>query len=72
VSGLRVALELLTGSQVDETQLEGEFGNTLYIPIPGVVTEENFQDVYEMYSDAPASYTLDGWISQEDAHAFMQ
>jgi ribose transport system substrate-binding protein len=71
-SGLRVALELLTGSQVDETQLEGEFGNTLYIPIPGVVTEENFQDVYEMYSDAPASYTLDGWISQEDAHAFMQ
>jgi ribose transport system substrate-binding protein len=72
VSGLRVAMELLTGSQVDESQLEGEFGNTLYIPIPGVVTEENFQDVYEMYEDAPASYTLDGWISQEDAHAFMQ
>jgi len=72
VSGLRVAMELLTGSQVDEAQLEGEFGNTLYLPIPGVVTEENFQDVYEMYDDAPASYTLDGWISQEDAHAFMQ
>jgi ribose transport system substrate-binding protein len=72
VSGLRVAMELLTGSQVDETQLEGEFGNTLYIPIPGVVTEENFQEVYDMYADSPASYTLDGWISQEDARAFMQ
>jgi len=72
VSGLRVAMELLTGSQVDEAQLEGEFGNTLYLPIPGVVTEDNFQEVYEMYEDAPASYTLDGWISQEDAHAFMQ
>jgi ribose transport system substrate-binding protein len=72
VSGLRVAMELLTGSQVDEAQLEGEFGNTLYVPIPGVVTDENFQEVYEMYDDAPASYTLDGWISQEEAHAFMQ
>ena len=72
VSGLRVAMELLTGSQVDEAQLEGEFGNTLYVPIPGVVTEENFQEVYEMYDDAAASYTLDGWISQEEAHAFMQ
>jgi hypothetical protein len=36
------------------------------------VTEENFQEVYEMYADSPASYTLDGWISQEDARAFMQ
>jgi ribose transport system substrate-binding protein len=72
VSGLRVAMQLLTGSEVDENQLEGEFGNTLYVPIPGVVTEENFQEVYEMYDDAPASYTLDGWISQEDAAAFMQ
>jgi ribose transport system substrate-binding protein len=71
VSGLRVAMELLTGSEVDEDQLEGEFGNTLYLPIPGVVTEENFQEVYEMYADEPASYTLDGWISQEEAAAFM-
>jgi ribose transport system substrate-binding protein len=72
VSGMRVALELLAGNEVDETQLEGEFGNTLYVPIPGVVDETNFQDVYEEYQDAPASYTLDGWISQQEAHAFMK
>ncbi len=72
VSGLRVATELLTGSQVDETQLEGEFGNTLYVPIPGVVTEENFEEIYALYEDSPASYTLDGWISQAEAHDFME
>lgn len=72
VSGLRVALELLTGSQVDEAQLQGEFGNSLYVPIPGVVTDENFEEVYQQYQDAPASYTLDGWISQEEAGEFMQ
>ncbi|RME74476.1 MAG: sugar ABC transporter substrate-binding protein, partial [Chloroflexi bacterium] len=72
VSGLRVALELLTGHEVDESQLQGQFGNTLYVPIPGVVTDDNFEEVYELYKDSPASYTLDGWISQADAHAFMK
>lgn len=72
VSGLRVALELLVGNQLDESQLQGEFGNTLYVPIPGVVDQNNFEEVYQQYQDAPASYTLDGWISQEEAHAFMQ
>jgi ribose transport system substrate-binding protein len=72
VSGLRVALEILSGGQVDEAQLAGTFGNTLYVPIPGVVTEENFAEVNGLYKDAPASYTLDGWISQKDAHAFMK
>jgi ribose transport system substrate-binding protein len=72
VSGLRVALELLVGNQLDESQLQGEFGNTLYVPIPGVVDESNFEEVYQQYQDAPASFTLDGWISQEEAHTFMQ
>jgi len=72
VSGLRVALQMLTGSEVDEAQLEGAFGNTLYVPIPGVVTEENFEEVYALYADAPASYTLDGWITQADAAGFMR
>ncbi len=72
VSGLRVALQILTGSEVDEAQLEGQFGNTLYVPIPGVVTEENFEEVYALYADAPASYTLDGWITQAHAAGFMR
>ncbi len=72
VSAMRVAMELLCGEQVDESQLAGPFGNSLYVPIPFVVDESNFDQMIEQYGDAPASYTLDGWISQEEADAFMQ
>jgi ribose transport system substrate-binding protein len=71
VSGLRVALEILQGKEVDPTKLAGPFGNSLYIPIPGQVTAENFAAEYEKIADQPASFVLDGMISQEDAAAFM-
>ncbi len=71
-SGLRVALEILQGGEVDEAQLSGPNGNTLYVPIPNVITDENFEEEYEKVKDAPASYTLDGMITQEEAAAFMK
>lgn len=88
-SGLRVAVELLLGNAVDEEQLSGPFGNTLYVPIPFVVVDEDFEympmgedaepvtfsanlaEVFEEIAEQPASYTLDGFITQEEAHAFM-
>lgn len=72
-SGLRVAIEILLGGEVDEEQLEGEHGNTLYVPIPYVVTDDNFDEIYEELDidNLPDSYTLDGFISQEEAAAFM-
>jgi ribose transport system substrate-binding protein len=71
-SGLRVAVELLGGKSVDESKLAGAFGNTLYVPIPGQVSEENLTEMSEMYKDNADTYVLDGIISQEDAAAFMQ
>ncbi|MDT8304938.1 MAG: ABC transporter substrate-binding protein [Anaerolineae bacterium] len=71
-SGMRVALEILQGGTVDETQLAGPFGNTLYVPIPGQVTAENFDSEYEKVADQPASYVLDGFITQEEAASFME
>lgn len=88
-SGLRVAVEILLGNAVDEEQLSGPFGNTLYVPIPFVVVDEDFEylpmgedaepvtftanlaEVFEEVAELPASYTLDGFITQEEAHAFM-
>jgi ribose transport system substrate-binding protein len=69
--GLRVAVELLQGKQVDESKLAGPFGNTLYMPIPCRVDAENFAEMYEMYKDQPNTYVLDGIISQEEAAGFM-
>jgi ribose transport system substrate-binding protein len=86
-SGLRVAVELLMGNMVDEEQLAGPYGNTLYVPIPDVVLSEewtymtmdgeamvlpaNFDELFELYGEEADSYTLDGIIDQETAHGFM-
>ncbi|MCA9885428.1 MAG: substrate-binding domain-containing protein, partial [Anaerolineae bacterium] len=68
-SGLRVAIELLRGAEINEEAFSGPFGNTLYVPIPYSVTNENLQEVYDAQNigEAPASFTLDGIITQEGA-----
>ena len=71
-SGLRIALEMLQGKAVDETTLAGPYGNTFYMPIPIVVTGENFAEVYEQYKDFPPSHLLDGVLTQEEVQQFFQ
>jgi ribose transport system substrate-binding protein len=66
-----VAVEILLGGTVDESQLAGPFGNTLYVPIPYVITPDNFEEYYAEYNGRPDSYTLDGMITQSQAYAFM-
>ncbi len=67
VSGLRVAVEVLQGKQPDPAQLTGPAGNSLYVPIPGSVTADNFDAEYEKIADQPASFVLDGSITQAQA-----
>ncbi|MBC7810152.1 MAG: substrate-binding domain-containing protein, partial [Burkholderiales bacterium] len=69
--GVRVATEILCGGAVDDSQLSGPFGNTLYVPIPYAVTTEDFMSYYQQFGDRPASYTQDGYITQEQAAGFM-
>jgi len=70
-AGVRVAMEILCGDTVDEAQLAGPFGNSLYVAIPEPITSDSFQAEYEAIADAPASYTLDTFVSQGEADAFM-
>jgi len=72
-SGMRVAVELLGGAEIGEDALTGPFGNTLYVPIPYAVTNENLDDVYEAQNiaEAPDSFTLDGIITQAQAQALI-
>lgn len=72
-SGLRVAIELLMGAEIADGALEGEWGNTLYVPIPYAVTNENLEEIFEEQeiADAPDSYTLDGIITQEEAQMLI-
>jgi ribose transport system substrate-binding protein len=72
LDGLRVAVQLLSGEEIADDVLRGEFDNTIYVPIPGILDEANFDELYAIYKDAPASYTLDGMITDEEALALMK
>lgn len=69
--GLRVAVELLSGTKIDPSALQGANKNTLFVSIPYIVDKTNFDAWYAVVKDLPASYTLDGMISQDDAKALM-
>jgi ribose transport system substrate-binding protein len=69
--GVRVAIEMLCGGQVDTAKLAGPFGNSLYVPIPYAITGEDFASYYQQFGGFPASYVLDGFITQSQADAFM-
>jgi ribose transport system substrate-binding protein len=70
-SGLRVAVELLLGTKIDPAALQGTAKNTLFVPIPFIVDESNFEAQYNAIKSLPASYTLDGSITQDEAKQLM-
>lgn len=71
-SALRVAVELAQGKTLKDGVLAGPYGNTIYVPIPVVVTNENFDKVYAEYKDKPAYFAVDGYISRQDAQAYFK
>jgi len=71
-SGLRVAVELLQGREFKDGTLKGPYGNSVYVPIPGVVSKENFAAEFAKVKDQPASYVVDGMISEAEAKAYFK
>jgi ribose transport system substrate-binding protein len=71
-SGLRVAVELLQGKEIKQSELQGEAGNTLYVPIPGVVTNQNLDEELQKISDIEGEYLLDGIISRKQAQSYFE
>jgi ribose transport system substrate-binding protein len=70
-SGLRVAVELLQGKEIKQSELQGEAGNTLYVPIPGVVTNQNLDEELQKI-DVEGEYVLDGIISRKQAQSYFE
>lgn len=71
-SAFFVAIHLLKGETLKEGVLEGPYGNTIYVPVPVVVTNENFDEVYEEYKDKPDYYSVDGYITEEEAAQYFE
>jgi len=71
-TALRIAVELLEGKELDPVKLGGQFGNQVVIPIPVVVTPENFDEVYQEYKDYPDSYLLSGIMTRDEVMQFFK
>lgn len=70
-SGIRLAVELLQGRQVNDRFLEGAENNTIFVPIPGDVDANTFEQYYEDVKDRDDAYVLDGTLSPEQAAAYF-
>ena len=72
-TGLRLAVNMLQGKKLDESKLTGQYGHMFTIPVPVTVTKDNFQEVFStVCKDKPASYLLDGIMSDAEVQQFFQ
>jgi hypothetical protein len=65
---------MLQGRELDESKLAGQYGHQIVIPIPVVVTPENFDEIYNTYvveGDYPDSYLLSGIMTEDEIQQFF-
>jgi len=65
-TGLRIAVNMLMGKDVDESTLGGVNGLSFVIPVPMTVTKENLQDAIDYCADKPDAHLLDGIMTEEE------
>ena len=65
-TGLRIAVNMLMGKEVDETALGGVNGMSFVIPVPVVITKDNLQEGLDICADKPDAYLLDGIMTDQE------
>lgn len=71
-TGLRIAVNMLMGKQVDKSKLGGSNGLSFVLPVPVTVTKDNFREVYDTTcKDKPPTYLLDGIMSDEEVQQYF-
>ncbi len=71
-TGLRIAVNMLMGKKVDTTKLGGPSKMQFVIPIPVIVTKDNFQQVFSTQcAGKPATYLLDGIMTDDEVQQFF-
>ena len=71
-SAFFVGMHMLAGKEFKDDVFEGPYGNTIYVPIPTVVTNINFDTVYNAYKDFPDYYSVDGHLTQAQAATYFK
>jgi ribose transport system substrate-binding protein len=65
-TGLRIAVNMLMGKQLDESKLGGVLGQSFVIPVPVIITPENLQEGLDICADKPDAYLLDGIMTNQE------
>ncbi|MFC1921737.1 substrate-binding domain-containing protein [Chloroflexota bacterium] len=65
-TGLRVAVNMLSGKEVEDSTLGGVNGLSFVIPVPMTVTNENLQEAIDYCADKPDAHLLDGIMTNQE------
>ena len=72
-TGLRIAVNMLQGKQVNKSKLGGANGLSFVLPVPVTVTKDNFQQVFQSQcAGKPPAYLLDGIMTDQEVQQFFQ
>jgi ribose transport system substrate-binding protein len=70
-TGLRIAVNMLQGKQVDESKLGGVNGLSFVIPLAAVITSDNLDEGLAMCEGKPDAYLLDNIMTEEEVQQFF-
>jgi ribose transport system substrate-binding protein len=65
-TGLRIAVNMLQGKQVDESKLGGANGLSFVLPLAAVITSDNLDEGLAMCEGKPDAYLLDDILTDEE------
>ncbi len=68
-TGLRIAVNMLQGKQVNESKLGGSNGLSFVLPVAAVITSENLDEGLAMCEGKPDQYLLDDILTDEEVVA---
>jgi ribose transport system substrate-binding protein len=70
-TGLRIAVNMLQGKQVDESKLGGANGLSFVIPLAAVITSNNLDEGLAMCDGKPDAYLLDDIMTDEEVQQYF-
>src|SRR5215212_9324449 len=70
-TGMRIAVNMLQGKQVDESKLGGANGLSFVIPLAAVITSDNLDEGLAMCEGKPDAYLLDNIMTDDEVQQYF-
>ncbi len=71
-TGLRIAVDMLMGKQVDTTKLGGANGLSFVIPLAAIIKSDNLAEGMTMCEGKPDAYLLDDIMTEEEVQQYFK